>query len=190
MDSELAQIDIWPKATALARITIVAGLALTCCLACDSGNTSVSSQVPEAPTSTGQAASTAPASQYLSNFDSVASSGSLFAGNLEVNGRHYRNSVMQILDPGPDSVSYNLRRQWRTLEMTLGLSDSSTENEMLQFRVTADDRIIYTGNFTRAQSRHVRLNVAGVLRLDLTTTLVSDYTGSADAVWGSVKLLG
>ena len=82
--------------------------ALTCCLACDSGNAgstvrggqspsslpaptraSASSQVPAASASTGQAAGTAPKSQYLSNLDSVASSGSFLAGNIEVNGRHY-----------------------------------------------------------------------------------------------------
>jgi hypothetical protein len=67
--------------------------------------------------------------------------------------------------------------------MTLGLSDNSAE--MIQFQVRADNRIIYTGNFTLAQSRHVRLNVAGVFRLDLTSTLVSDNTGSAYPDWAA-----
>jgi len=97
--------------------------------------------------------------------------------------------VIQFLDPGPDSVSYDLGRRWRTLDMTLGLSDSSTGSGIARFQVTADKRLIYTGNFTLGQSRNVRLNVVGVARVDLTTTLVSGDTGSAYPAWSSAELL-
>jgi hypothetical protein len=147
------------------------------------------SALPSAVSTTVPAGDTAPTSQYLSNLDSVANSGWLLTGAPEVNGRSYPNSVVQYLDPGPDSVSYNLGRQWRTLDMTLGLSDKSTENETAQFQLVADGRTIYTGSFTLGQSQHVRLNVSGVLRLDLTTTLASDYVGGVYADWGSAELL-
>jgi len=106
-----------------------------------------------------------------------------------VNGHNYPNSVVQYLDPGPDSVSYNLGRHWRMLNMTLGLSDKSTGNEAVQFQLTADDRIIYTEDFKLGQSKYVKLNVTGVLRLDLTATLASDYIGDVYADWCSAELV-
>ena len=181
----LAPVTSRRKAAALARTAIVAGLALGCCLACDSGPRPSSSPAPVSS----RAAGTAPTSQYLSSLASIDSSGSFLAGDFEVNGRHYPHSVIQFLDPGPDSVSYDLGRRWRTLDMTLGLSDSSTGSGIARFQVTADKRLIYTGNFTLGQSRNVRLNVVGVARVDLTTTLVSGDTGSAYPAWSSAELL-
>jgi hypothetical protein len=114
-------------------------MALGCCLACDSGGTSTagggqppalvparapasassqapqapapSSQGPQAPASAAQAAGTTTKSQYLSSLDSVANSGTVFFGNGEVNGHHFRNSVVQVLDGQADSVSYDLGRK-------------------------------------------------------------------------------
>lgn len=195
----------------LGKMSVVTGLALSCCLACDSGNTTVSggqppssspastpapvssapasSQTPEAPASAGQAASAAGKSQYLSNLHSVARSGGLLTGDLQVNDSDYPHSVIQSLGPGPDSVSYDIGRQWRMLDMTLGLSDSTTGDETVRFQVKADNRIIYTGNVTFGQSRHVRLDVTGVARLDLITTLMSDKTGSVFSDWANAELL-
>jgi NPCBM/NEW2 domain len=200
------------KAAALARTAAVAGWVLGCCLACHNGqpprplpastpapassapassapasNGPASSQAPAAPASAGQAARTAPKSQYLSNLDSVASSGSFLAGDIDLNGHHYPHSVTQILGPG--SVSYDLGRRWRTLDVTLELGGSPAGDEMVQFQVKTDSRIIFTGDITLGQSRHVRLNVVGVARLGLATTLVSGTKGSASPVWSSAELL-
>jgi hypothetical protein len=141
-----------------------------------------------AATTAAPAGNSAPTSQYLSNLDSIANSGWLLTGTPEVNGRYYPNSVVQYLDPGPDTVSYNLGRQWRALDMTLGLSDKSTENQTVQFQLVADGRTIYTANFTLGQSRHVTLNVTGALRLDLTATLLGD-AGGEYADWCGAELL-
>jgi hypothetical protein len=73
--------------------------------------------------------------------------------------------------------------------MSLGLSESAAGDNTVQFRVTADNRVIYTGNVKSGQSRHVRLNVAGVARLDLATTLMSNSAGSVSAAWGGARLL-
>jgi hypothetical protein len=43
--------------------------------------------------------------------------------------------------------------------------------------------------FGLGQSQHIRLNVAGVLRLELSATLASSYVGQAYAVWGNAELL-
>jgi hypothetical protein len=86
-------------------------------------------------------------------------------------------------------VEYSLGRQWKKLDMTVGLKDDSTENQNVQFQLRADGRTIYTQTFTLGQSRHVTLNVSGVLRLELDATLVSNYAGPVYAVWGNANLL-
>jgi hypothetical protein len=148
--------------------------------------------VPQAPASAGQAAGTTTKSQYLSSFQSVASSGTVFFGNGEVNGHHFRNSVVQVLDGQADSVSYDLSRTWRALDVTLGLIPGSSGSGSVEFQVTADNRVIYTGDVVPGQSRHVRLDVAGVARLDLTSTMRSNGGTTVNFVsdWGNAKLLG
>jgi hypothetical protein len=156
---------------------------------------SASSSPPASPSSTPQSnfpssePSSAPTSQYLGSFDPVANSGSLLNGTAQVNGNYYPNSIVLYLNPGPASVEYNLGRQWKKLDMTLGLKDDSTGNQNVQFQLRADGRTIYTQIFTLGQSRHVTLNVSGVLRLELDATLVSNYAGPVYAVWGSANLL-
>jgi len=73
--------------------------------------------------------------------------------------------------------------------MTVGLSDDSTANENVQFQLRADGRVIYTHTFALGQSEHVTIDVTGVLRLELDATLVSNYAGGVNAVWGSAELL-
>ena len=128
-------------------------------------------------------------SQYLGNLDPVSNSGSLLNGTAQVNGTYYPNSIVLYLNPGPASVEYNLGRQWKKLDMTVGLKDDSTENQNVQFQLRADGRVTYTQTFTLGQSRHVTLNVSRVLRLELDATLVSNYAGPVYAVWGSANLL-
>jgi len=70
----LAPVTSRRKAAALARTAIVAGLALGCCLACDSGPRPSSSPAPVSS----RAAGTAPTSQYLSSLASIDSSGSFW----------------------------------------------------------------------------------------------------------------
>jgi hypothetical protein len=203
----------WRSATALARMTIVAGIALGCCLACDSGGTTStagggqpptaspvrnpaasSSQVPQAPASTGEGAGATTKSQYLSNLRNISDSGTVFYGDGEINGHHFRDSVVQVMDGQGESVSYDLGRKWRALDVTLQLIGGPSGSGLtVEFQVAADNRIIYTGDVTPGQSRHVRLSVVGVAHLDLTSTLRSDgtsTTASFAADWGSARLLG
>src|ERR1017187_8793515 len=128
------------------------------------------------------------ASEYLDALNPVAGSGNLFTGSVEVNGQYYANSVYLDLNPGPGNVSYNLGRQWRHLEATVGLSDDSPENEKVQFQIFADQRSIYNHVFELGQSQQINLNVSGVLRLELVATLTSAYVADTEAVWGDANL--
>ena len=85
-------------------------------------------------------------------------------------------------------MSYNLGRQWRHLEATVGLSDDSPENEKVQFQIFADQRSIYNHVFELGQSQQINLNVSGVLRLELVATLTSAYVADTEAVWGDANL--
>jgi hypothetical protein len=97
---------------------------------------------------------------------------------------------MQLDSEG--SVSYNIGRQWRTLDMTLELDSRSGSTGAVteQFQVTADNRVLYTGNVRSGQSLHVRLTVAGVSQLDLSNSLVSGSANGVSPVWDNAELLG
>jgi len=136
----------------------------------------------------GVSGSQGPTSQYLQAMNPVAGSGDLSTGSAEVNGKYYANSVFLSVDPGPANVSYNLGRQWRQLDTTVGLSDDSPENEKVQFQIIADDRIIYNGVLELGQSKKLSLNVTNVLRLELVATLASPSAGETNAVWGNAEI--
>ena len=128
------------------------------------------------------------ASQYLSDFSPVSDSGSLYTGGAEVNGKFYSKSVILYLNPGPASVAYNLGRQWRSLETTVGLRDDSADNQKFQFQAFADGHLIYNHEFALGQSQQIALDVGGTLRLELVVTIASDYVGPAYAIWGNAAL--
>jgi NPCBM/NEW2 domain len=151
-----------------------------------SGSPSPPVSAPGSPSasSPGQAV----AGQFLAALNPVSGSGDLFTGSAEVNGQYFANSVYLDLNPGPGNVSYNLGRQWRELDATVGLSDNSPENEKVQFQVFADGRSIYNHVFQLGQSQQITLNVTGVLRLELVATLASALVGQTEAVWGNASL--
>jgi NPCBM/NEW2 domain len=132
----------------------------------------------------------ASASQYLGDLSPVADSGSLYTGeSAAVNGHYYTNSIVLYMNPGPASVEYNLGRQWRKLDMTVGLRDDSADNQSEQFQILANGRAIYTRVFALGQSQHIVINVSGVLHIELEATLVSpNYVGAVYAVWGRASL--
>jgi hypothetical protein len=150
------------------------------------GSPSLSVSAPGSPSASSP--SQAVASQYLAALNPVSGSGDLFTGSTEVNGQYFADSVYLDLNPGPGNVSYNLGRQWRDLEATVGLSDDSPENGNVQFQVFADGRSIYNHVFQLGQSQQITLNVTGVLRLELAATLASAYVGQTEAVWGNASL--
>jgi len=161
-------------------------------LSAASASAPASGDAPSGPALSGSApaasGSQGPTSQYLQAMNPVADSGDTSTGSTEVNGKYYANSVTLTLNPGPANVSYNLGRQWRQLDATVGLSDDSPENEKVQFQIIADDRIIYNGVFELGQSKKLSLNVTNVLRLELVATLASPQAGETNAVWGNAQI--
>ena len=157
-----------------------------------SSDAAASGGAPSGPALSGSdpaaSGSQGPTSQYLQAMNPVADSGNLSTGSTEVNGKYYANSVYLSVNPGPANVSYNLGRQWRQLNATVGLSDDSPENEKVQFQIIADDHIIYNGVLELGQSRKLSLNVTNVLRLELVATLASPSAGETNAVWGNAEI--
>lgn len=205
------------KRHAMIRVLAAAFTAVFMASACSGGGTSSSPRATRSPAAAATAASSATtspgpasgsppppasvsgspsapspsqaaASQYLADLNSVSGSGDLFTGSAEVNGRYFANSV--YLSNPPGNVSYNIGRQWKDLEATVGLSDDSPENEKVQFQILADQRSIYNHVFVLGQSQQINLDVTGVLRLELIATLVSPYVGQTEAVWGNAEVIG
>jgi len=126
--------------------------------------------------------------QFLADLTPVSNYGTVDTGDAEVNGQSYLNSVVLDMNFGKTSAAYNLERQWNSLQATIGLRDDSTQKDEYEFQVFADGRPIYSHVFALGQSQHIRLNIAGVLRLELRATLVGDFYGDAYGVWGNADL--
>jgi hypothetical protein len=137
-----------------------------------------------------QPSSTSPGEQYLASLTAVSSSGCFGTDGASVNGNFYATSVILCMNPGPESVEYNIERHWSILDATVGLRDDSAQNQEFDFQILADGRTIYDHVLGLGQSQHIRLNIAGALRIELSATLSSSYVGQAYAVWGNAQLLG
>ncbi len=126
--------------------------------------------------------------QYLAYFTPVSNYGTFDTGSAAINGHNYLNSVILDMNFGSTSVAYNLERQWHSLKASVGLRDDSTQKDEYEFQVFADGRPIYSHIFVLGQSQRIRLNIVGVLRLELRATLVGAYYGEAYGVWGNADL--
>ncbi len=132
-----------------------------------------------------------PKVQYLADLNSVSNLGPVVTGNAEVNGNNYLNSViLEMVTGGSFSVSYDTGRSWHLLEATIGLRDDSPQNEEYEFQVFADGSPIYSQLLSLGQSRHIELNITGVLRIELRATLASpNWYGATYGVWGNADLI-
>jgi NPCBM/NEW2 domain len=127
--------------------------------------------------------------QYLAELTPVSGNVDLYTGSAAVNGSNYLNSVMLYMAlGGSTSAAYNIERQWRSLEATVGLRDDSPQKEEFELQVFADGNPIYSHLFGLGQSQHIKLNIVGVLRLELRGTLVGALYGDAYGVWGNAAL--
>lgn len=123
-----------------------------------------------------------PDTKYLDEMPNVA--GSYYAESAEVNGRLYTRSVMLWPD---GSAQFNLGRDWRRVEATLGLRDDSSEDAKVRFEIFGDGRLLYRHEFGLGQSEGVSIDVTDVLRLKLVATTVAE--GDSRAVWGSARVV-
>lgn len=133
-----------------------------------------------------------PNSTYLSELQEIPeSSGTIEKGSAEVNGKQLVHSVMLEVSSGNETktVEYNLGRAWRTLTATCGVSDNAPANAKVRFEAFGDGNRLFSEVLTLGQSKSMNLNLTNVLRLKLTTTLLTPDVSSTTGVWGDALLV-
>jgi hypothetical protein len=93
-------------------------------------------------------------------------------GTAELNGRHYSNSVVYRCDMycnDPQGwMDFNLRKQFRLLEVTAGVLDDASEPQQTGiFQVVLDEVIREKFRARQGKSHMLQVDVTGVLRLRL-----------------------
>ena len=89
-----------------------------------------------------------------------------------------------------DQVEYNLARHWRHLTATVGLHDDSSSSIQVRVEAFGDERPLYGRVFALGQSEQVDLDVTGVLRLRLATTVTANPGVGSTVVWGAAQVTG
>jgi len=107
-----------------------------------------------------------------------------------VNGEYFPRSVLLRLNPGPQEVEYDLSRDSRRLQATVGVGDDSASDTQVRIEVFGDNNPLYTQVFGLGQSESVDVDVSNVLRLRLVATLAAEGGFPAAAVWGDARLVG
>jgi NPCBM/NEW2 domain len=152
----------------------------------DSAGGGDSSPTPVESTPGGSAPLPTPA--YL---DEMTNLGHVVGGGLaDINGVPHPHSVAAGFCFGETNVTaeYSLERSYRVFRATIGLLDTSNTKEVVKYDVKADGRTVYEKTVRFGQSFDVDVPVTGVLRLALTTSLLSQQ-GMCDgaAEWGEAR---
>lgn len=117
-----------------------------------------------------------------------------------MNGHVYTQSVYGLTDGDwiqPIEVNYafaewNLARSYAYLNTTIGLDDTSKPSGVVvRAQIFGDGVQLYSQDLALGQAFHVHLKVAGVLRLKLETTEITDpgeVYANAEAVFGSAQV--
>jgi hypothetical protein len=91
------------------------------------------------------------------------------------------------------TVEYNLGKDYRQVEATVGLEDSSEfSNGKVLFEAYLDERPVFASKVGLNQAVPMHLNAQNVLRLQLRVTYVGPRTRACledVAVWGNARLL-
>lgn len=108
------------------------------------------------------------------------------AGNININGQ---TSINGFLTYGgccndttlyQDSVDIDLGRSYKTFYARLGIEDKGAANVTIEFKIYADQRLIYDKKLRLGKSENIALPVSGVLRLEL------DFKGQLGRVQAAV----
>lgn len=132
-------------------------------------------------------------SQYLSDLRPV--SGSPRTGSRNVNGVAYANSVAREFGGCTQTVNYgyDIGRNWSRFQTTVGISDNSRSDSVVQYEFYGDGRKLGTTITSRlGTATPVNLDVSGVLRLELRATFVEGDKGLCSKpgnwVWGNARI--
>lgn len=116
--------------------------------------------------------------------------GAVTTGPAHVVGSVYKDSLIVPLGQEATAVSieYDLGRRWSVFETTAAISDDAPSASMVRFQITLDGITVHDMVLSLGESRQLRVDVSGVLRLRLTAVHVTDLAGGTRAVWGSPQL--
>ena len=140
--------------------------------------------------------------EFLGETAPVDSYGHFSTGDTshEVNGHAYTQSVYGLTEGDwvqPIEINYsyaewNLARNYNYLDTTIGLDDSSKPSGVVvRAQIFGDGVQLYSQDLALGQAFPIHLNIAGVLRLKLETTEISDpgeVYAAAEAVFGSAQV--
>lgn len=130
-----------------------------------------------------------PVTHYLDILESVAYD-SFVGGTKDVNGQKYPHALTAAVEDA-ESAEYNLGRDYRRFEGTIGLSDSVEDSSStINFEVYCDGRKLFDKTLGLGKAVEVDVDVTGCLRLELKNQLVSGEDWETPAVWGDARLLG
>jgi len=113
--------------------------------------------------------------RYLADLETVESAGSFDLGNdqVAINGTTYVHAVwLKRYSCDSASVQYDLGRHFRQFVSTAGLSDDSPSDAVVRMEVLADGRAVWTADLRLGKTQPIKLDVTGVLRLQLRVTTI------------------
>jgi hypothetical protein len=112
--------------------------------------------------------------------------GALYAGGaVTIAGTPYPSSLRGSNQTPSGAIEYNLNRDCKQLDATLGIDDASASGSSATISLAADGTSRLGGSFGLAQSQHVVADVTGVFRISLSAT----QTGGAYAAVGTPRVL-
>jgi hypothetical protein len=112
-----------------------------------------------------------------------------------INYAHSVNAGPECSDPSATTtISYSLRRHYTRLLGKAAEADDSRSVTRYQIQLVGDGRILYTQRVVYGKTYSIDANVAGVLRLDLRTTLLSGSDAECffqgTLVYGDIRVVG
>ena len=150
----------------------------------------VTASEPSAPTES-ELTGSASQSRYISELDPLASSGGVYTGAAEINGRGFVRSVtLGANAAGPVSFAeYNLGRQWNRFFATVGLRDDSPTGGSLTFEIVVDGSKEYEKEVPLGETRVVDVEVKKALRMKVSITYAGQDAGNYYyGSWGNAML--
>ncbi|MYR40137.1 hypothetical protein GTX14_35185 [Streptomyces sp. SID4944] len=88
-----------------------------------------------------------------------------------INTERFTEAVTYRTNCYEGKVTYHLGREWSSLSFTAGIEDTSDDTRM-RLTVRGDGKVLTTSTLTLGTSKKVKLDVSGVLRLQVVLTPV------------------
>ncbi len=146
-------------------------------LVTDSGTGTVLEQIPTAGAAASEelvlAIAQAPTIVELANLTPVDKQ-CFVVEDMPLNGNLYPKSLA-LLDRycKPGFVSFDLGRDWSSLQLTAGLHDRLDANAAVQVEIQGDGQVLYSETVSFGQTIDAEVDVTDILRLNITASILS-----------------